>query len=284
VPTGAARGPAGARVAEAPRPWGRLGLRTAVVLWLALLIVLPIAALFARGLEDGPGAFWRDVTAPIAREALLLTLGAAATMTAINVVMGTLTAYVLVRYRFPGRGLFESLVDVPFAIPTLVTGLMLVILYGPQSFVGAWLGARGFQVVFARPGIVLALLLVCYPFVVRTVQPVLAEVERKQEEAAWTLGASRWTTFRRVVLPAIAPAIFTGGLLAFGRALGEFGAIVVVAGNIPRRTLTAPIYVYGEIESQGERSASAVSIVLLVLSLGLLLGLDLLQRRRAPRV
>ena len=272
-----------AQPAAGVRAWGRLGLRSAVILYLLALIVLPLAALAGRGFEAGIGAFWRDVTGPIAREALLLTIGAAATMTAVNVVMGTLTAYVLVRYRFPGRRLFESVVDVPFAIPTLVTGLMLVVLYGPQSFVGAWLGARGIEVIYARPGIVLALMLVCYPFVVRSVQPVLAEVERKQEEAAWTLGATRWTTFRRVVLPAILPAIVTGGLLAFGRALGEFGSIVVVAGNIPRRTLTAPIYVYGEIESQGERSASAVSIVLLALSFGLLFGLDFLQRRRAPR-
>jgi sulfate transport system permease protein len=267
-----------------PRPWGRFGIRTAVVLYLGLMVALPLVALLQRGLGDGPGAFWREISGPIAREALYLTLGASFVMTAINVVMGTLTAYVLVRYRFPGRRLFEAAIDVPFAIPTLVIGLMLVVLYGPQSFVGSWLGERGFQMIFAKPGIVLALLLVCYPFVVRTVEPVLAEVEKLQEEAAWTLGASRWTTFRRVVLPAITPALVTGALLAFGRALGEFGSIVVVAGNIPRKTLTAPTYIYGQIESQNERGASAVSLVLLALSFALLLGLDWIQRRRSkPR-
>jgi sulfate/thiosulfate transport system permease protein len=272
------------RPAPAPRPWGRLGVRATAFLYLGVMIALPLVALLERGLHGGPAAFWREVSAPIAREALFLTLGASFTMTVINVVMGTLTAYVLVRYRFPGRRLFEAAIDVPFAIPTLVIGLMLVVLYGPQSFVGAWLGERGVEVIFAKPGIVLALLLVCYPFVVRTVEPVLAEIEKLQEEAAWTLGASRWTTFRRVVLPAITPALVTGALLAFGRALGEFGSIVVVAGNIPRKTLTAPTYIYGEIESQNERGASAVSLVLLALSFALLLGLDWIQRRRSePR-
>ena len=249
--------------------------------YLGLMIALPLAALIERGLHAGLGAFWRELTAPIALDALALTLRCRGVMTVINAVMGTLTAWVLVRYRFPGRGVFEGLIDVPFAVPTLVIGLMLVLLYGPQSFAGNWLGAHGMQVIFAKPGIVLALLLVCYPFVVRTVQPVLAEFEQAQEEAAWTSGASRWTTFRRVVLPAIAPAVFTGSLLAFGRALGEFGSIVVVAGNIPRRTLTAPIYIFGQIESHNERGASAVSLVLLTLSFGLLWCLDWSQRRQA---
>lgn len=271
----------GARPAVRARrhSWGRSALRLAAVLYVGALIVLPLAALFERGFRDGISAFAAELSSPIARDALALTIGAAALMTAINAVMGTLTAYVLVRFRFPGRHLFEALIDLPFAIPTLVIGLMIVVLYGPQSFAGVWLADQGMQVVFARPGIVLALLLVCYPFVIRTVQPVLAEVDRTQEEAAWTLGASPWKTFRRVVLPSIAPAVLTGSLLAFGRALGEFGSIVVVAGNLPRRTLTAPIYVYGEVESHNERGASAVSIVLLALSFGLLFGIDWMQRK-----
>jgi sulfate transport system permease protein len=269
------------RAAPQRRSWGRTALRLAAVLYVGTLIVLPLAALFERGFRDGLSAFAGELANPIARDALLLTIGAAALMTAINAVMGTLTAYVLVRYRFPGRHLFEMLIDLPFAIPTLVIGLMLVVLYGPQSFAGDWLGAHGVSIVFARPGIVLALLLVCYPFVIRAVQPVLAEVDQLQEEAAWTLGAPAWTTFRRVVLPTITPAVMTGSLLAFGRALGEFGSIVVVAGNLPRRTLTAPIYIYGQVESHNERGASAVSIVLLALSFGLLFGIDSMQRRRA---
>ena len=199
--------------------------------------------------------------------------------TAINGVMGTLTAYALVRYDFPGRRLLNGLVDIPFAIPTLVTGVMLVVLYGPQQPLGAWLQARGIQVIFAAPGVVLALLLVTYPFVIRAVQPVLLEMQRDQEEAAYTLGASKMVTFYRIILPAIAPGVITGVLLTFSRALGEFGSIVVVAGNIPGRTLTAPVHVFGQIESQNQRGASAMSILLLALSFALMVTVDWLQRR-----
>jgi sulfate transport system permease protein len=157
---------------------------------------------------------------------------------------------------------------------------MLVLLYGPQQTLGAWLEARGAQVIFAQPGIVLALLFITYPFVIRTVQPVLMAIERAQEEAAWTLGASRWQTFIKVILPMITPAIISGALLSFARALGEFGSIVVVAGNIPRRTLTAPAYVFGQIESQNQMGASAVSILLLTLSFTLMLLVDWMQGKR----
>jgi sulfate transport system permease protein len=168
----------------------------------------------------------------------------------------------------------------PFAIPTLVTGVMLVALYGPQRTLGAWLNSHGFQVIFATPGIILALLVVTYPFVIRTVQPVLMEAEQGQEEAAYTIGASKWVTFLRVILPAIAPAILTGSLLTFARSLGEFGSIVVVAGNIPLRTLTAPVYVYQQIESQNQPGASSMSILLLVLSFTLILLVEWMQSRK----
>jgi sulfate transport system permease protein len=210
-------------------------------------------------------------------------IGYLALMTAINAVMGTLTAYALVRFQFPGRTLLNGLVDLPFAIPTLVTGVMLVALYGPQTTLGAWLGERGISVIFARPGIVLALLFVCYPFVVRTVQPVLQELEVALEEAAFTLGASRWTTFRRVVLPTITPALIVGSLLSFARGLGEFGSIVVVAGNIPGRTLTAPVWLFQQVETDRVRAASAMSIVLLGLSFALILGVDAFQGRKEAR-
>jgi sulfate transport system permease protein len=157
---------------------------------------------------------------------------------------------------------------------------MLVALYGPQRTLGAWLTSHGIQVIFATPGVVLALLVITYPFVIRTVQPVLMEAERGQEEAAYTLGASKWTTFRRIVLPAISPAIITGSLLSFARALGEFGSVVVVAGNIPGRTLTAPVYVYGQIESQNQRGASSMSILLLGLSFALILIVEWMQSRK----
>jgi sulfate transport system permease protein len=267
----------------APRPWGRWGLRVAVASYLGFMILLPLAAVLQRGFADGLTAFWQELTSRTAMDALRLTLLTAAIMAVVNTVMGTLTAYVLVRYDFPGRRWLDGLIDMPFAIPTLVTGVMLVTLYGPQGVIGGFLEARGVSVIFARPGIILALLLVSYPFVIRAVQPVLLEAERSQEEAAHTLGASGWTTFRRVVFPTIRPAVISGGLLAFARALGEFGSIVVVAGNIPGRTLTAPVYIFQQIESENPRGASAMSIILLGLSFALLLALDWWQQRKGLR-
>ncbi|HTF38184.1 MAG TPA: ABC transporter permease subunit, partial [Blastocatellia bacterium] len=205
-------------------PWGRWGLRITAFLYLGFMVALPLATIIKNGVADGLPAFWGDVTNPTAFAALKLTLTTSIIITIINAVMGTLTAYVLVRFRFPGMGLLNTLIDMPFAIPTLVTGVMLVALYGPQRTVGAWLNAHGIQVIFATPGIVLALLVITYPFVIRAVQPVLMEVEKGQEEAAYTLGASKWMTFRRIVLPTIAPALITGSLLCFARALGEFGS------------------------------------------------------------
>jgi sulfate transport system permease protein len=268
-------------IAPAARlPWGAWGLRATAIGYLGIMILLPILAVVQNGLAGGLGLFWSDVTQPVAIDALRLTVATALLMTVVNAVMGTLTAYVLVRYEFPGRWLLNGLVDMPFAIPTIVTGVMLVVLYGPQTFLGAWLGGHGIQIIFATPGIVLALLFVTYPFVVRSVQPVLMEAELKQEEAAYTLGASKWLTFRSVVLPTIAPAILTGSLLSFARALGEFGSIVAVAGNIPGRTLTAPVYVYGLIESQQQHAASALSLVLLSLSFSMMLVVEWIYRRR----
>jgi sulfate/thiosulfate transport system permease protein len=264
-------------------PWGRWGIRAAAVLYLGFMVVLPLSAIIQNGLSGGLAVFRSDIMDPIAFGALKLTLTIAVIVTLINAVMGTLTAYVLVRYQFPGRRLFNSLIDMPFAIPTLVTGVMLVALYGPQRTLGAWLNSHGVGVIFATPGVVLALLVVTYPFVIRTVQPVLMEAERGQEEAAYTLGASGWTTFRRVVLPMISPAIITGSLLSFARALGEFGSVVVVAGNIPGRTLTAPVYVYGQIESQNQRGASSMSIVLLGLSFALILVVEWMQSRKGEK-
>lgn len=265
--------------ARAVLPWGRWGLRFTAALYLGVMIMLPLAAVLANGLRDGLVAFWADLTGPAAFAALKLTIVMAVVVTLINAVMGTLTAYVLVRYRFVGRSLLNGLIDMPFAIPTLVTGVMLVALYGPQRTLGAWLNAHGIEVIFATPGITLALLVITYPFVIRSVQPVLMEMERSEEEAAYTIGASGWTTFRRVVFPTIAPAVVTGSLLCFARALGEFGSVVVVAGNIPGRTLTAPVYVFGQIESHNERAASAMSLVLLGLSFALIVTVEWLQSR-----
>ncbi len=215
----------------------------------------------------GPSAFLKALGTPEALFALRLTLLLAAVIALIDAVTGTLFAYVLARYSFPGKPVVNAMVDLPVAIPTVVTGLMLVALYGPHSLMGDFLGRHGLQVIFAKPGIVLALLFVTFPFVVRSVQPVIQELEKDQEEAAETLGATRWTTFRRVVLPALMPAVLAGTTLSFSRALGEFGSVVVVAGNIPMKTQVAPVYIYGEVESYNPTGAIAVSVVLLAASL-----------------
>lgn len=265
-------------------PWGRWGVRAVALTYLAVMLVIPLAVIFQDGLSAGLGGLWRTLSQPVAWHALTLTLWTAAVMALINAVMGLLTAYVLVRYRFPGEGLLNAIVDLPFAIPTLVAGVTLVVLYGPQSAVGAWFNRDlGLQIIFAPPGIVLALLFVTFPFVVRAVQPVLLSLDRAQEEAAATMGARAWTTFRRVILPALAVPLISGTLLSFARAIGEFGAIVVVAGNIPLHTQTAAVYVLGEIESENRSGASAMSVVMLAIAFGLVLLVDLIQSRQGKR-
>jgi sulfate transport system permease protein len=259
---------------------GAIAVRGVALSYLVVMLIIPLAVIFQDGLRDGLGGLWSAISRPVAWRALLLSLWTAGVMALINAVMGTLTAYVLARYRFPGKALLNAIVDLPFAIPTLVTGVMLVVLYGPQRALGGWLDQTfGLKIVFAPPGIILALLFVTFPFVVRTVQPVLQSLDREQEEAAATIGASAWTTFRRVVLPAIALPLTSGALLSFARAIGEFGAIVVVAGNIPLRTQTAAVYVFGEVESENRRAASAMSVVMLMIAFGLVVLVDYLQRR-----
>jgi sulfate transport system permease protein len=260
---------------------GGLTVRTVALTYLTVMLIIPLAVIFYDGLRGGLSGMVRAILQPVAWHALMLSLWTAGVMAVINAVMGTLTAYVLVRYSFPGKRLLNGLIDLPFAIPTLVTGVMLVVLYGPQRAVGAWFDQNlGLKIIFAPPGIILALLFITFPFVTRAVQPVLESLDRDQEEAAATIGAGSWTIFRRVVLPAIAMPLTAGTLLSFARAIGEFGAIVVVAGNIPLRTQTAAVYVLGEIESENQRAASAMSIVMLAIAFGLVVLVDFLQRKR----
>jgi sulfate transport system permease protein len=210
--------------------------------------------------------------------AIKLSIYTSAFMTVVNTVVGTLTAYVLVRYRFPGKNIFNTLVDLPFAVPTLVTGVMLVILYGPQTFIGSFLSRElGIRVLFDTPGIILALLFVGYPFVIRTVQPVLLQLESNQSEAAQTIGASSWTTFWRIIFPVLRPAIATGALLSFARSLGEFGSVIVVAGG---RAVTGTMYIYTRVEAGDMQAASSVSMVLLLVAFAITFGVDLFQWRR----
>lgn len=258
-------------------------IRGATLSYLVVMVALPLVVLVVEATGQGLGAFRDKLTDPFAWHALKLTFSTALTMVALNAVAGTATAWVLVRYDFPGKGLMNSLVDLPIAVPTVVTGLMLVALYGPSSTLGTILGRYGLSVIYQAPGIVLALLFVTYPFVVRSVMPVLLEMDRSEEEAAMTLGARPWTIFRRVTFPTLWPAILTGTALAFSRALGEFGSVVMVAGNRPLETKTGPMYVFGEIESGNRLGAMVVSTVLLACSLGVLIVLNLLQRRGEDR-
>lgn len=257
-------------------------LRITAIVYLLFMLVLPLLALFLDSVREGLVSFWQNLNQPAAWHALKLTLWTALVMALVNAVMGTLTAFVLTRYSFPGKSILSSIVDIPFAIPTLVTGVMLVVLYGPSGTIGIWLKQTfGLQVVFAPMGILLALLFVGLPYVVRTVQPVLHEVDVDQEEAARTMGATTWTTFWRVLFPALRPAILSGTLLSFARALGEFGSVVVVAGNIPMYSQTAAVYIMGEIESQNHVGASSMSVVLLTISFSIILLVDFLTRDKS---
>jgi sulfate transport system permease protein len=267
-----------ANPSQSTAPMGLL-LRGATLSYLALMVVLPLAALGIQAAEPGPSAFMKALRDPFAWHALKLTFTTALAMVLIDAVMGMATAWVLVRYDFPGKRLVDALIDLPFAVPTVVTGVMLVVLYGPSSVAGTILGQFGWAVVYQKPGVVLALLFVTYPFVVRSVQPVLLELDRAEEEAAATLGAGAWTTFRRVTLPALGPAILSGAALSFSRALGEFGSVVMVAGNRPLETKTAPLYIFGEVEGGNRHGALVVSAVLLACSLMILVALNRLQGR-----
>jgi sulfate transport system permease protein len=252
-------------------------LKMTVFSYVGFLVILPILVISFQAFGLGLGHLWTEIFEPQAFHALRLTITCAFAMAVINAVTGTLMAWVLVRYSFPGKAVVNALIDLPFALPTNVTGLMLVVVYGPMSLLGKYLNTHGIEVIYAQPGIILALLFVTFPFVVRSVQPVLMGLDKDIEEAAATLGARKFLTFRKVILPHLLPSILTGVALAFSRALGEFGSVMVVAGNIPMKTQVAPVFIYGEIESYNPHGALAVSLVLLVCSLAILMLLHRLQ-------
>jgi sulfate/thiosulfate transport system permease protein len=248
-------------------------LRGTVTLYLSLIVVLPLTAVVWRSSRDGWAAFWEAATQPQALAALRLSFAVAALVAAGNVVMGTVIAWVLVRDRFPGQRVVNALIDLPFALPTIVAGITLLALYGSSSPVGIDIG-------YSRPGVVLALAFVTLPFVVRSVQPVLLTMEPDMEEAARCLGAGPLTSFRRIVLPTITPALLAGAALAFARGVGEFGSVVILSGNIPYRTEVASVHVFSLVENDDVAGAAAVSVVLLATSVLVLAGLNLVQRRR----
>lgn len=255
------------------------GFRSTVLLYFFALIVLPIFGVYVQSFSAGWSHFAESIVEPIAWKAVLLTIKLGLISTLINVLIGTMIAWVLTKYRFPGRTLLNSLVDLPFALPTAVGGLMILLLLGPGSLIGEAAEKLGFEIVFHQPAIVIAMLFVTFPFVIRAVQPLLEELDPLEEEAAYTLGASKTTTFFKVILPSMLPGIISGGMLAFSRALAEFGAVVLVAGNIPGRTLIASVFIFGEIESDNPAGAAAVSVMLLTLSFLILWIINTVQQR-----
>ena len=259
-------------------------LRFPSILYLLIMILVPLAVIIQDGFREGLSELIHQITLPIARHAIILTLWTSGLMTIINAVMGLITAYVLVRYEFPGKRILNSVIDLPLAIPTLVTGVMLVMLYGPQEALGKFLSERlGLEIIFAPPGIVIALLFISFPFVVRNVQPVLQDLDRTPERAAATMGASSWTTFWRIVFPELALPLLSGSLLSFSRAVGEFGAVVIVAGNIPLKTQTAAVYTLGAVESQNRLGASAISILLISIAFFILMITNSIQMKWGRR-
>jgi sulfate transport system permease protein len=245
-----------------------------VTLWLSVIVVLPLAAVVARSTDHGMAAFWTSVSSRQAVSALRFTLGVSVVVAAVNAAAGTLIAWVLVRDHFWGKRLVNAVIDLPFALPTIVAGLTLLTLYGPTS-------PAGINIAYTQSAVALALLFVTLPFVVRSVQPVLMELDREMEEAATSLGASPAIVFRRVILPNLVPAILSGSALAFARAVGEFGSLVLISGNIPFHTQVASVYVFKQVESDNPVGAAAVSVVLLVLSLAVLVGIRGVERWRS---
>jgi len=251
--------------------------------YLSALVLIPLTALVIRPWELGFSGFWDVVTAPRTLAALKLSFGGAAIAAAINAVFGLIVAWVLVRYRIPGRRLIDALVDLPFALPTAVAGIALSALYANNGWLGAPLAALGIKVAYTPIGVVLALVFIGLPFVVRTLEPVLSDMGREAEEAAATLGASRFQTFTRVILPALTPALLTGTALAFARAVGEYGSVIFIAGNLPMISEIAPLLIVIKLQEYDYAGAAAIGVVMLAISFVMLFALNALQSWMATR-
>jgi sulfate/thiosulfate transport system permease protein len=247
-----------------------------IVLFLSVVVLIPLSMVVYHSADDGWSGFWHQVHSPFAWSALKLTVGMSVVVALINLLMGTAIAWLLVRDRLPGQRVLDTIIDLPFALPTIVAGVTLIILFGTTSPIGI-------NLAYARSGVLVALLFVTLPFVVRTVQPVLLELDREMEEAAASLGASPLTIFRRVILPTIAPAVAAGTTLSFARALSEFGSINLISGNVPGKTQVASVFIYGRIQEDSVTGAAAVSTVLLAVSLVVLVLLNVIQHWVARR-
>jgi sulfate transport system permease protein len=259
--------------------WSRVSIPWMItVVYLLLILLLPITALVTKSLTLGWEEFWKVATGSIALSAYNVTFVTALAAGSINGVMGTIVAWVLVRYQFPGRKIIDAAVDLPFALPTSVAGLVLATVYSEKGWIGQLFVPFGIKIAFTRLGVFVAMLFISLPFVVRTLQPVLQELEDEAEEAAWSLGATEFQTFWRVIFPPLIPPILTGIALGFARAVGEYGSVVLVASNIPYQDLIAPVLVFQRLEEYDYTGATVIGAVLLMVSLILLLVINLLQQ------
>jgi sulfate transport system permease protein len=247
--------------------------------YVCLLVLLPLSTILLKSATLSWGAFWTTVLSPRVLASYRLSLGVSLLSALLNALFGLLVTWVLVRYHFPGKRLLDGLVDLPFALPTAVAGIALTTLYASNGWIGRYLDLLGIKAAYAPLGIVIALTFIGLPFVVRTLEPVLQSLDAAIEEAAASLGASRWQTFRRVIFPELRPALLTGFTLAFARALGEYGSVIFIAGNMPMRTEIAPLLIMIKLEQFDYAGATAIALLLLLISFALLLGINLLQRR-----
>lgn len=253
------------------------------LLYLSLIVLIPIAALFLRTTSLSWGEFWAIVTAPRVLASYQLSFGASFFAAFVNALFGLLVAWVLVRYSFPGKRIIDALVDLPFALPTAVAGISLTSIFVKNGWIGQYLEPWGIQVAFTPLGVTVALIFIGLPFVVRTIQPVLEDLDEELEEVAASLGANRWQTFTRVLLPPLLPALLTGFALAFARALGEYGSVVFISGNMPMRTEIVPLLIITKLEQYDYAGATAIAVVMLVASFVLMLVINLLQRWSSSR-
>jgi sulfate transport system permease protein len=246
--------------------------------WLSVIVLIPLVGLFIRSLELSPDQFWAIVTSRRTLNALRTSFGLAFAAACVNLVMGTITVWALVRYRFPGRRLFDAIVDIPFALPTAVAGIALSALFAEKGFLGAPLAELGIKVAFTPVGIFVAMIFIGIPFVVRTVQPVLIDLDPEIEEAAASLGANRWHIVRRVILPSLTPALLTGLALAFARAVGEYGSVIFIAGNLPNVSEIAPLLIVIRLSEFRYADATAIAVVMLIVSFLIIFAVNRLQR------
>ena len=253
------------------------------VFYLSLIVLIPLSAAFIKTTALSWSEFWDVVTAPRVLASYRLSFGASLIAASINVVFGLVVAWVLVRYTFPGKKVVDALVDLPFALPTAVAGITLSALYAPNGWIGRLLEPQGIHIAYTPAGITVALLFIGLPFVVRTVQPVLEDLESEVEEAAASLGASRWQTFQRVIFPALLPALLTGFALAFARAVGEYGSVIFIAGNMPMKSEITPLLIITKLEQYEYSAATAIAVVMLLISFALLLFINWLQWWSAHR-